>query len=116
MLGRGQKLPRIGTAVGVNGAGFSTPNQLGAACAKVPPTAEREIGRRAVQVGIPTFHGVDAKTIANDTVGDGQRSSQGRTFPGGLDRVIDGQIQTQGAQVLAEIGDLLELGDFRIQA
>ncbi len=62
---RGERLIGIRPAVGLHGGRFAAPDQLGAAQAEVPPAAQRVRRRRAIAVGVPAFHRMDAPAIAD---------------------------------------------------
>ena len=114
IVGRSQCLIRIRPAVGHDRGGFSTPDQLRAAEPKVVPTPERVRRRRAIAIGVPSFHGMDAPTIAGLQGAHRQGLSQRRTVCGAEHRVIHRQIKPQLRQPGAQLLDRFQLRDFGI--
>ena len=111
---RGERLVGISASLGHDSGRFAPPDQLCAAATKIAPAAQRVLARRAVALGVPAFHRVNAPAISHGESADLQRHGQRRTGFGGEDFVIDGQRQPQLIEPAAQLIDRLELRDFGI--
>ena len=100
--------------IGLHGGGLAAPDELGAAAAEVAPAAERVLAGRAVAIGVPAFHRMNAPAIADAAAGDRHRLGQRRTLRGRKHRLGDRQVEPQLGQPQAKGVDRLELGDLRI--
>ncbi len=59
------ELVRIGTPVRADSCGFTAPDELGAALAKVPPAPKGVLAWQPIGSAIPAFHGVSAEAVAD---------------------------------------------------
>ena len=76
---RGERLIGIGPPVGPHGRRFAAPNQFRPAEAEIPPPPQHMLRRRAVAIGVPAFHRMDAPAIADLKPGHRNRRGQRRT-------------------------------------
>ena len=76
-----EKLIRVGATVVPDGYGFSTPDELRAASAKVLPSTNGQLGRSAIGSSIPAFHRMDREAIAYLDSVKGQRFGERRRTP-----------------------------------
>ena len=109
---RGEGLVGIRPAVGLDRGGFATPNPLRAAQAEVPPATQCVGRRRAVGIGVPAFHRMNAPAIADRKAADVERRRQRRAFRRGQNPIVDRQLKPQLRQPGTQSVGVLELGDF----
>lgn len=114
ILRRGERLVWVGAAIGLHGSGFATPDELRAAKAEVPPTAKRVLRRRAIAVGVPTFHGMDAPAIADLETTDDDRLGQWRTFGGRQNAIVDRQLEAEFRQSASQGSEVFQLRDLGV--
>src|SRR4051812_48514229 len=98
----GERLVGIGPARRLHGGGLTAPDELRAAAPEVAPAAQGELARRAVGVGVPALHRVDAPAIAHASTGDCHRLRERRALLRGIYALGDRQIEAQLAQAQAE--------------
>ena len=107
------ELAGIGPALGHDGHRLAAPDQLGAAGAKMPPTAEQRVGRQAVVGSVPALHRMDAPAVADPLAADVDRRGQRRAVGGRKRGVVERDRSGQHRQVLPEVGGRAKPGDPR---
>ena len=112
----GERLIWVRAAIGPDRGGLTTPDEFCSAEAEVMPAAKRVRAGSSVAARVPTFHRMNAPTIADGQAGDVDWLRKWRTFGCRQDFVVNRQRKAQLVQPAAERGDVFQLSDFGISS